>query len=438
MSGYLHKPTQPHQWTLGSKRASARFGAQPLNPSGKWAAYAPPDEPQAKNGVETDACTVFASNKAWITLATFLGYATFDFPLNLSERFNAVMANITPPGANPHDVAESIRTWGAIPETSLPFDQSIKTLAEFYSPKPMDEIHINEAKKLVQKYELGHEYVFNDGPSGRRTPNKQALLKAAMTRGPVCVSMYAWNDPINSIYHKEPGQQDEHWIFLADYVDGQYWIAHDQYEPFIKKIAWDTDFETAEVYFLQTNASGIAPNDRTIFSALLRAAFEALQRLKFILAQHPPQPRETAVEPTPQPVPPPVTVPESEPQPKPAPISKVRLVALAQQEFEGWFPGSTSYTHNNPGNCKGVDGKFLTFKTYNAGLEYLEDYITRVAKGVHPAYPHGGKTTIEQYTHTYTSDPEPSPTNYAACIVRHLTNAGYSLSTGTPMSWLLT
>lgn len=113
-------------------------------------------------------------------------------------------------------------------------------------------------------------------------------------------------------------------------------------------------------------------------------------------------------------------------------VDKIRLCAAAQQAFEGWWPGSSSYTHNNPGNCKGLDGKFLTFPTYEAGFAYLEDYIRRAATGKHPAYPKGGATTIEAYTHIYTSDPEPSPTNYAAAIAR-----GTGLSTASPLGALL-
>lgn len=115
-----------------------------------------------------------------------------------------------------------------------------------------------------------------------------------------------------------------------------------------------------------------------------------------------------------------------------APVSKVRLCAGAQQAFEGWYPGSNSYKHNNPGNCKDLSGNFIIFATYEAGFAYLEDYITRVATGKHPAYPKGGNTTIEEYTHTYTSDPEPSATNYAAAISR-----ATGLSTTDKMSLLL-
>lgn len=104
------------------------------------------------------------------------------------------------------------------------------------------------------------------------------------------------------------------------------------------------------------------------------------------------------------------------------PVDRVRLFALAQQAFEGWYPSSNSYRHNNPGNIKerNPDGStsFITFKTYEEGFAALEAYILRVIAGKHPAYPKGPKTTIMEYTHTYTGDPEPAPTNYATALAK--------------------
>lgn len=153
-----------------------------------------------------------------------------------------------------------------------------------------------------------------------------------------------------------------------------------------------------------------------------------------------PQPPE--VEPLP---PEPLPVPPPAPEPPPEqPVDRVKLCALAQQQFEGWYlPGSThggvlypkgspSFQRNNPGNIKGLDGKFLVFKTYEAGFEYLCQYIRNVATGKHKAYPRGGDTTIMQYAHIYTGDAEPAPTNYGVAIAKTV-----GLSTDAPMKALL-
>lgn len=155
--------------------------------------------------------------------------------------------------------------------------------------------------------------------------------------------------------------------------------------------------------------------------AFLGATFTAI----FYKARPPEQ--EEPVEPPVSPQPAPSVPVEPVEVPK---VDKVHLCALAQQQFEGWWPGSNSFTKHNPGNIKGLDGKFLVFTTDEAGMTYLENYIRNVALGKNKNYPIG--CTIEQYTHVYTGDPEPAPTNYAAAISR-----GTGLSTSSLMADLL-
>lgn len=281
--GFVYKPSPKKAWRLGSKRASARFGALPLMPGGHgWDAHIPSFESQNVGNVESFACTVFASAKAWITLANRLKYT---FPDNIAERFNAIVAGIVPPGANPHDVAESMRTVGMIENKYLPFDKKIKSTEAFYQPKPMPEELIAEAKKLVQQYEFGHETIFNDPQYGLRTLNKPAKLKEALSRGTVCLSVHAWKEDAQGFFYKDPTDLDQHWTFLVDYVEGEYWLVDDQYAPYEKKIRWETDFQTAEVYFLQENKTGIAPEDRAYFSKMLQQMAESLKRLWLLLAK---------------------------------------------------------------------------------------------------------------------------------------------------------
>lgn len=57
----------------------------------------------------------------------------------------------------------------------------------------------------------------------------------------------------------------------------------------------------------------------------------------------------------------------------------------AISEYEGG-PGDLNHRNNNPGNCRGLDGKFLIFKTWDEGFAYLKDYVTRACTGRHQAY----------------------------------------------------
>ena len=276
-SGFVYKKTPPKAWVHGQGKATVRFGAVPLMPGGHgWQEYVPKYELQNINGVESYSCTVYASLKAWITLANKLG---LPFPKDCSERFNAILANITPPGANPYDVGESIRQWGVIHNDLLPFDDTIKSTYEFFQPKPMDEGLIAEAKKILQKVEPGHEYLWNDSRFRAPTPNKPDILKRNLERGPICVSVHGWKKNDKGLYYKDKADDDNHWTMLEDYKEGEYWIINDQYKPFIKKVAWDTDFQTAQLYFLKENTSGIAPNDLNYFLKILKQMSEMVRLL---------------------------------------------------------------------------------------------------------------------------------------------------------------
>ena len=278
MNGFVYRPTPKKAWTFGSGKARVRFGATALMPGGKgWQKFTPEYEAQSNQFCESYACTVYASLKAWITLANYYGYS---LPKNCSERFNAVLAGLQPPGGDPHTSGEAIRRWGVINNDLLPFDETIKNTFEFYQPKPMDEGLITEAKKTVQKFEFGHEYLWNDSRFTGSTPNKPDILKRNLERGTICVSVHGWKKNKKGLYYKDPiTDDDNHWTFLVDYKDGEYWLVDDQYKPFIKKVAWDTDFQTAELYFLKENKSGVAPMDKLYFLSVLDKLFEELKRL---------------------------------------------------------------------------------------------------------------------------------------------------------------
>lgn len=413
-TGAILRPTKPGEWVAGDKKTTARFGAAvPLMPNGHgWGKYIPMFEAQSRGDIETYACTVFSQLKAWITLSNFLGYS---LPKNCSERFNAIVAGITPPGANPQDVAESIRLNGVIADTLLPFDDSIHSTADYYHPSPMLPGYLAEAKKAVQQYELGHNILWN----GFTPLNKPQTIKNALAFGPVCVSVYAWNSPVNGIYHKNQGQEDEHFTFITDYVDGQYWIVDDQYAPFVKHLAWDFDFLMAKSYFLQVNSTGIAPNDRSRFQNLLRGAAEALKRLLAILTSMPSTDNTTEI-----PVQPP-TVPPEVPKPPPiAPAVSNMIIRWANSiaKHEG-----ASVASNNPGNLKyssltaswgatkgraATDGGYLAQFPYSTtGMTALCNFLTLGAENQLIAFHSPEARTLEGFTKIYAGNPPSGYTN---------------------------
>jgi len=103
------------------------------------------------------------------------------------------------------------------------------------------------------------------------------------------------------------------------------------------------------------------------------------------------------------------------------PVNKatVENFALAIQSREGYlgpckaYPkGTPAWRNRNPGNCKGIDGNFLVFSSYEIGFAYLENYIRRVMAGKHKAYPKN--PTIAQYFAVYApSGDDNDPVSYA-------------------------
>ncbi len=90
--------------------------------------------------------------------------------------------------------------------------------------------------------------------------------------------------------------------------------------------------------------------------------------------------------------------------------------AQAIQEYEGANPA-----WHNPGAIRGLDGKFLTFKTYSDGLNYLLDYLIRAATGKHKAYPKGGETTLLEFQRVYSPTADKNnPLAYATFIAKQL------------------
>lgn len=157
--GFLPEPTEPEHWYVSSGLATQRFGATALMPDGHgWQQYLPKKEIQKRGPLETMACTVFGSANAWETLANFHGFT--DFPKDLAERYNAIIAKITPEGGSAHQTCESFRLFGALPEELLPFSDDIRSWEYFYTPNPMDENLVRVGQQLLTKYLMGHEWLW--------------------------------------------------------------------------------------------------------------------------------------------------------------------------------------------------------------------------------------------------------------------------------------
>jgi hypothetical protein len=240
--GFQEDIQKAEDYVFGSKLKS-----KVINPTGDWTEYIPKGEPQNK-GFETNACVLFGTNNA---VETYLKYIT-GRERNYSERALGIVAGTDPTsGTSPHKVAETIRKkLGCVPESALPFDNSIKNVNEFYSPKPLPSRIVNTGKDWLKKWSLYHEWIFTNNV---QTPAKEQMLKEALKRGTVCVSVLAWIED-NGIYTKPVGASDTHWVQLVRY-DGDNPIIYDSYAeqddtPYLKKLSKGYDFGFAKVYHI--------------------------------------------------------------------------------------------------------------------------------------------------------------------------------------------
>src|SRR5205823_3094503 len=153
---------------------------------------------------------------------------------------------------------------------------------------------------------------------------KQALLKDALTRSPVGVSVYAWLMGPDGKYFKPQGVQDNHWVELVDYKEGEYWEIFDSYDQYLKQLEWSFEFGYAKEYSIEQHEATIPKYIQLLnyLAQLLHLDSLLIQeRAAPIVVQEPHTsiivPRDNAI-----------------------------IWARAIQTAEGWYPGSRSYVNN--------------------------------------------------------------------------------------------
>lgn len=121
----------------------------------------------------------------------------------------------------------------------------------------------------------------------------------------------------------------------------------------------------------------------------------------------------------------------------------LRDLAIAHQIHEGFFIGSKSWRHNNPGNIRAPSGEFLVFPTYEAGLAALQSdlraKITNNSNSMNRYYVRKGITYDQanflDYIHVYApTDDGNSPSGYCQDLCRRL--AQYNIRPTTPLRTL--
>lgn len=242
--------------------------ANEINPSANWTEFWPTPEAQSRPNIETYCCAIYSTLNP---LETLLRYK-YGVVANYAERTIAILSGKPAnAGSDPHQIAEIIRTSGVINDSELPFSDDIKTSEQFHSPKPLPQRFLDLGKQWLNAWYFNHEWVFKNGDDIRA---KHFMLREALKKGTVAVSVWAWSSE-DGIYTKPKGQQDNHWVQLLRF-DGEYPVIGDTYFPYEKKLASDYDFGFSKVYYVSENTG-----NKSIYQSII----SIFQKIIAILTQ---------------------------------------------------------------------------------------------------------------------------------------------------------
>lgn len=377
-----------------------------IQPDRNWKPFLPQWESQIGK-FETFACTVFGTLNA---IETYLRKLNTDRNYDYSERFNYILANITPPGADPHFVSEILRKFGVIEQAELPFTN---TLEEFMLPKPMTEDKLNKGKEWG--YVFQHEWLFTSYPGKDNMVNQ---IREALQYSPVCLSVTAWYEE-NGLY-VDNGQPNGHWTLCYGIDDDGGLLIFDSYALVqngvitnaFKKLHPDHKVLCAKRYFITKKLP--VQEQLNIIEKILIWIQEQIELLKKKPMY---KPLSEIIEPTPV-----IVQPEAVlTQPEASKSDRLSLFCQYLTDFEG-KPGDLNYRNKNPGNIRGRDGKFLVFKTWDIGMEYLKDYVLKAITGKHLAYKkYYPSMNFYQFFRVYapTSDNN-QPSHYAEVVCKRM------------------
>lgn len=212
-----------------------KLGDAPINPTGQWDAWLPPDNIQNRDGFEPFCCVSEATLNCVKTLINQEYPNTDD---SFAVRFLAsISGTYAKEGNDPNTVAEALRKNGCPDETVWPF--AVSDLATFYETIP-DTVK-TDAIAVFAEYAFGHSWLANTIPQ---------TMMAALTYSPLAVGVYAWQQDATGLYISPPGAVPEHCVMVYGYEENVAWHIFDSYDPTHKRLAWDFTFYGAKRFTL--------------------------------------------------------------------------------------------------------------------------------------------------------------------------------------------
>lgn len=334
---------------------------------GNWFKYLPPAESQLEKTFDSDGCTVYGTLNAIETLDYFLTGTQ----RNYSDRalYNAV--GIVPPGSDPHLVATTIRGVGLVLEEFL--SDMVDSLAVFMTPRPLTQDLKVKGLEWFRRWQLGHEWVIT---SSTKDKDKVRILKEALLRGTVCISVTAWFQDDKGLYYSPQGIANSHWTMCYNIDDTGIYV-FDSYPDamtgsYLKKLSLDHNISYAKRYSLVPQLATIG-EELTWLEKLVKILSDLLKGNESKLP------------------------PIKEVYPNPLMPPKLEKFCEAIKLHEGFWKGTRSERNNNPGNTKyspvgylpqygivRVDEQgFAVFSSYKIGMEYLQNLVLKKSKS-HP------------------------------------------------------
>lgn len=206
-----------------------------LQNDGNWSEYLPTYEPQFNSFFDTYGCTVYGTQNIVETLLKKIDGKEHNF----SERYTYNIAEIQPPGTDPHLVAEVVRASGLIDNDILPMTERE---FDYITPRPMKQYYLNIGAKFP--YIVKHEYVWNgDLPQEERAKRIRECLRYS----PLGVSVTAWIKE-GDVY-VDKGQPNTHWCMLYGESE-KGWLIFDSYDQSHKVISFDHNIQICKRYML--------------------------------------------------------------------------------------------------------------------------------------------------------------------------------------------
>ena len=236
-NGYIHSNPSVTQDVFGG--ISSVTERKLLQPDRNWEPHLPVFEPQNYKFFDSMSCVTFSA----LNCLEILGKRKFNLIENFSDRFTAKMSGTTRVGNTFYNVSNSIKTRdGLLRQSEYPND--VNDWEEFH--KTVSEAMIAKAKEIFSEYNIPSEYVSTD----------TGTLWDVLQYGPVQVSGFAWESPVNGIFRRT-NVTANHAFTLIGGEYGKFWKIFDSYEWLkgdsgIKKLAWDYRFWAGLCYNLDT------------------------------------------------------------------------------------------------------------------------------------------------------------------------------------------